>query len=227
MPSTQNLILSVAGFINLVMSAFILSRGVKNKVNLFFSLLAFFNFLWTITIIIGRVSNHGMFWYYGGALLAYPVALGIAVSLYFFCLNFPIRLTKINNRLTWLLLFLAVFLSIIVYIKNLFVLDYDKNILATEYTLYINKPFYILYSLYFIFVVFLALMDLLKKIKVSDVYYKKQIFVLFIALLVGLVFGVYFDLVLCYFANYRYVWFGPIFTLFMNIYVFYLITSKK
>ena len=41
------------------------------------------------------------------------------------------------------------------------------------------------------------------------------------------IFGVYFDLFLLYFNNYQFNWLGPVFTVFMNAYVFYLIFHSK
>ena len=223
----QNGTLLIAALINIVMSVIVFSRGVKNKINLYFGLLTFFNFLWVIGMLIGRVLTLGMFWYYAGALLIYPIALGIAIFLYYFCISFPMQIKRLSNLNNLLVILPAIVMSIIVYMKGWFILSYYKDIVHTEYTLYVNKLPYSIYSLYFIVLVILALKELHKKIKVLDSVFRKQIIMLFIAILIGLIFGVYFDLVLFYFGNYHYIWLGPIFTAFMNAYVFYLITSSK
>lgn len=225
--SIQNLLLLIAGLINLMMFFVIVSRGLSNKINLYFSLLTFSNFLWTLSILFARMGEGGMFWYYGGALLAYPIALGIVLSLYFFSRYFPVPSAQTKKFSDIFLLIGAFVLSVVVYVKGAFVLSYNKDIINTEYTLYVNKPVYIVYSLYFIFVALLALWNLYRKIRSTDHYFQKQTIILFIAILIGLVFGVYYDLILCYFANYRYAWFGPVFTLFMNAVVFYFIISPK
>lgn len=225
--SIQNLLLLIAGLINLMMFFVIVSRGLNNKINLYFGFLTFSNFLWTLSILIARMGEGGMFWYYGGALLAYPIALGIVLSLYFFSRYFPVPGSKVKRLHDVLILLSAFILSVVVYIRGAFVLSYNKDIINTEYTLYVNKPVYIVYSLYFTFVALLALWNLYHKIKVTDHYFQKQTIILFIAILIGLVFGVYYDLILCYFGNYRYTWFGPVFTLFMNAVVFYFIISPK
>lgn len=225
--SIQNLLLLIAGLINLMMFFVIVSRSLNNKINLYFGLLTFSNFLWTLSILIARMGEGGMFWYYAGALLAYPIALGIVLSLYFFSRHFPVPGGKVKRFHDLLLLIVAFILSVIVYIKGAFVLTYNKDIINTEYTLYINKPVYIIYSIYFIFVALLALWNLYRKIRATDNYFKKQTIILFIAILIGLIFGVYYDLILCYFANYHYTWFGPVFTLFMNAVVFYFIISPR
>ena len=225
--SIQNLLLLIAGLVNLIMAIIVFSRGVKNKINLYFGLLAFFNFIWIISLAIGRLSDFNMLWYYGGALLAYPAALGIAVFLFYFCFYFPVQNKKLSTLKNFFIILPAVILSVVVFIEDVFILSYDKNIINTEYTLYINKPSYIIYAVYFVLMIILALRELYSKIKISEDLFKKQIIILFIAILIGLIFGIYCDLVLCYFANYHYIWFGPIFTLFMNLVVFYFLISPK
>lgn len=225
--SVENLLLLIAGLVNLMMFFVVISRGFNNKINLYFGLLTFFNFLWTMTILIARMAENINFWFYGGALLAYPIALGIAISLYFFSKYFPLQTNK-NKKIHDLAILVPAFiLSIIVYTKGAFVLSFTKDLARSEYTLYVNKPFYILYGVYFIVVALLALLNLYRKIRMPDIYFKKQTLILFIAILIGLVFGAYFDLILCYFANYHYAWFGPVFTLFMNAVVFYFIISPR
>mgnify|MGYP007016092512 CR=1 FL=1 len=223
----ENICLLIAGVINLFMSIFVISRGWRNKVNLYFTLLTFFNFLWASSLLVGRMTTLGMFWYYAGVLLAYPVALGIAISLYYFCISFPTQIRRLSNLNHFLIVLPAVIMSIVVYIKGWFVLSYDKDIIHTEYTLYVNKLSYFIYSLYFIVLVILALKELYEKIKISESIFKYKVIILFVAILIGLIFGTYFDLFLCYFANYHYVWFGPLFTFFMNLTVFYFIYSSR
>jgi hypothetical protein len=77
--SIQNILLLVAGIINLIMSILVFSRGIKhNKINRYFSLLTFFNFLWAISLLFAKALpvDSWMFW----AKLAYPSSLGIALS---------------------------------------------------------------------------------------------------------------------------------------------------
>jgi len=225
--NTQNVLLLSAGLVNLIMSIIVFSRGIKNKINLYFGLLALFNFIWVISLAIGRLSNVDMLWYYGGALLAYPAALGIAVFLFYFCFYFPVQNKNSSPLKNFFIIFPAIILSVVVFIEDVFILSYDKNIVNTEYTLYVNKPLYIIYAVYFVVIIILALRELYSKIKISENLFKKQIVILFIAVLIGLIFGVYYNLVLCYFANYHYNWFGPVFTLFMNLVVFFFLISPK
>ncbi|MDD5749980.1 MAG: hypothetical protein PHO91_04395 [Patescibacteria group bacterium] len=64
--SIQNTLLLIAGLINLVMSIIVFSRGIKNKINLYFGLLTFSNFLWALGLFLSRVllfiSEYWLFW---------------------------------------------------------------------------------------------------------------------------------------------------------------------
>ena len=224
--SLQNILLLATGIINLFMSIIIFSRGIRNKINLYFSLLTFFNFLWAVSLFVGRVLSHDI-WYGGGAVLAYVAALGIAISLYYFSVHFPIKIKNSKVYIDYLIVAIFLFFSVVVYVKGFFILSYNKNLLATEYTLYFLKPVYILYSIYFIVIVLLAILNFFKKMSLLDNFLAKQVKILLISIMIGLAFGIYFDLILCYFGNFRYIWFGPIFTALMNAYVFYLINSNK
>ena len=224
----QNVILLIAGVINLIMSVIIFSRGIKNKVNLYFSLLTFFNFLWAISLLLGRTTTIDFIWYEGGAILAYSAALGIAMSLYYFSVHFPaLIIKKVRPIYNYIIVILGVILSIVPYINNVFILGYNKDIIRQEYNLFVNKPIYIVYSIYFISVVLLAVYNFYSKQKILEGIFKKRIRILLLTIIIGLVFGSYFDLFICYFANYEYSWLGPASTVFMNTYVFYLIFYTK
>jgi hypothetical protein len=71
--------------------------------------------------------------------------------------------------------------------------------------------------------VFIIVFNLIKKYRVSENIFRKQILFLLIAIIIGLMAGSYFDLIICYFGNFSYAWVGPPFTLLMNFVVFYLI----
>ncbi|PWB39083.1 MAG: hypothetical protein C3F02_00480 [Parcubacteria group bacterium] len=222
--NTQNIILLIAASINLFMSVLVLSRGViNNKINLYFSLLTFFDFLWCMNLFYARTSDSA-FWFFN-AQAAYISALAIAMSLYLFSVHYPYKIVqnKFVNKLFVLLLLMFVFFIF----GNMYITGSEKDLLKTEYTLFIRKDLYILYSFVFISIVILAIKNFLVKFRQADGILKKQILLLLVTISIGLVFGIYFDLFLCYFANFKLVGFGPIFTLFMNFMVFRLAFFKE
>ena len=224
--SIQNILLLVAGVINLIMSVLVFSRGIKhNRVNRYFSLLTFFNFLWAFSLFFAQVlpTDDWLFW----AKLAYPSSIGIVLSLFYFSVYFPFAIKKIPKILNYIILLLAVFFIIIPYINNLFIIDYSKYIEQALYILYYNKSLYIAFGVYFFILVFATVFNLIKKYKVSENIFRKQILFLLIAIIIGLMAGSYFDLIICYFGNFKHVWIGPPSTLLMNFVVFYLILHRK
>ena len=223
--SIPNIILLIAGLLNLAMSLFIISRGWKNKINLYFSLLTFSTFLWAVSLFIGRVLESDV-WFLG-AQFAYPAALGIAVSLLYFTIYFPFVTQTISKIKHLFILIPFVLLSFIIFTPNLFIINYINDFSATGYILYYLKPMYLLYAVYFFILIISAVYNLYIKYKSVELIFKKQIIFLLIAIIIGLLVGTYFDLILCYFNDFKYAWIGPPFTLLMNAVVFYLIFSAR
>ncbi|MDP2784422.1 MAG: histidine kinase N-terminal 7TM domain-containing protein [Sulfurimicrobium sp.] len=221
----QNGTLLIAALINIVMSIIVFSRGMKNKINLYFGLLTFFNFLWALSLFFARTLESDI-WFLA-AQLAYPFALGIAVFLLYFSLYFPFINHKFNYIVHFLIWIPAIFLAVIPFISGAFIVSSEKHISQTLYILYYYKPMYVIFTVYFFIIVITAIFNLFKKYKKIDGPLSKQTRWLSFAIIIGLLTGSYFDLILCYFGNFKYVWIGPIFTAFMNGYVFYLITSSK
>jgi hypothetical protein len=223
--SVQNIVLLTAGIINLIMSIFIFSRGWKNKVNLYFSLLTLFTFFWATSLALANVFIGDIWRLF--AQLAYPASLGIAIFLFFFTHHFPFRQKKINGATKYLIWIPAIFFSTIIFIDKVFITHFDQNLTGVFYKLEYNNVLYILFAVYFFVVVLAAVYNLINKYKSSEILFKKQILFLLFTIVIGLALGSYFDLITCYFGNFDYVWVGPPFTLLMNFAVFYLIFSAN
>ena len=141
----QNILLLVAGIINIIMSILVLARGIKhNKVNLYFSLLTFFNFLWALSLFFAQtlVTEN---WFLA-AQLAYPSSLGIAVSLFYFSVHFPFVIKRISKITNYIILLPAIFFVVIPYVDNLFIISSVKYVDQNLYVLYYNKLTYIAFQ---------------------------------------------------------------------------------
>lgn len=215
----QNILLLVAGLINLLMSVIVFSRGIKTKINLYFGLLTFSNFFWAGSLFLSRLAILGNWFFW--ASFTYVAAIGIVMSLYYFSIFFPIRTKLTKTILNYFVLLVGIVFSIIIFIDNLFFIEHSRDVYP--YILYYNNLSYILYSLFFIFLSLMAVYNFLCKYKSLEFIFKKQIGLLLIFIIIGLAFGIYFDLILCYFGNFKYNWLGPVFTLPMNFIVFYFI----
>jgi hypothetical protein len=221
-----NILLLISALLSLAMAIFVMTRGLKNKINLYFSLLTLSTFAWGLSLFFARTMidfSQSQFWAY----FAYIAATGIGVSLFYFTLNFPYKIKNLNSWQHCLVLAPALIFTTIVYIKNWFIIGMSRDIPNTNYVLEYNKPVYIAYAIYFILIILLALYFLWIKYRRADGVIKTQLGFLSLAIVIGLVVGTYFDLIICYFGNFQHAWLGPVFTLFMNAAVFYLIFFEK
>lgn len=227
--SIQNLTLLFAALVNLFMSLFVLLRGVKhNKVNLYFGLLTFFNFLWALGLLLSRMlfyfSEYWIFW----SQMTYVGALGISISLFFFSLYFPLRIVKNKTYYSYIILFLGFLFSIVIMLGDYFIVGFLEDISNKVYILKFNNFYYILYSLYFVILSVFSLRNLKINNKGYSPVLSSRINYFIVTIIFGLVFGALFDLFLCYYGIFNFNWLGPLFTLPMNFVAFYLInTSNK
>lgn len=223
--STQNFVLLIAALINLFMSFFVFKRGIKNKINLYFGLLTFFNFTWSLGLLISRsiadISLVGLF-----ARSTYISALAIVIFLFYFVHHFPYQTAKLKNVAHIFILLPAIVLSFYIYTPY-FITETVRAYSDFEYISHYNKAGFFLYAIYFVVIAILALKKLFKKYNVAEGLLKQQIKMLLVAIIIGLLFGSYFDLFIQYFDDYRFNWLGPIFTVLMNFIVFFFVISPK
>ena len=221
----QNLVLLIAGLVNLVMSIIVFSRGMKNKINLYFGLLTFFNFLWAIGLIVTHsLDNIDLVGFYDRS--TNMLGIGIVVSLFYFTLHFPYQIEKISKIKTIIIWLLASLLSILVYTKWFII----STVLVDEpfnYVSYYYKPVFFIYVVYFVVLAVWSIYFLIKKYKQAEGIIRQQLKWLILTITIGLIFGAYFNIVVSNFGDFKSGWLGPIFTAFMNGYVFYLISSSK
>jgi hypothetical protein len=155
-------------------------------------------------------------------------ALGVAIFLVHFVVNFPFKSINLKFFSVYLAYVLAFILGIFSYTRWNMV-SFDKIVYQQtyEFIIHYNPIFQWTYSLFFIILVTYALYILLQKRKHVENYLKKDILILFWMILTGLIFGFYFNVLLDYSGNFQYEWFGPIFTVPMNLVVVYLIFFKR
>lgn len=221
----QNLTLLIASLVNLLMSVLVLNRGLKNKINLYFSLLTFLAFMWALTQLLSFIFINNLIWLSFWDRSTYLFATAILVCLLYFIVHFPYKsknLSIFEKILVWVP---AVSFVAVIY-TGFFISDFsilDKQ----QYRSHFYGHALILYMVYFIAISIISLYRLLKKYRIADSIFRPQIKWLGISFTMCLVFGFYIDLWLSYFDNYYFIWMGPLPTLLMNIVVFYFITSAK
>lgn len=217
---TKNIILLISGFINLAMSLYIFSRGWKNKINFYFSLLTFFNFLWAIGLFILNAGFiHELSWFFAG--FVYPAGLLVIVNLFYFTVYFPYPLFEVPSVIKWLInIMIAGFTIFCLIFYRVFV----KNIILSPQVLVYYEPWsYLLFSIVLLVLMLSSIIILIYKYKKSDMVYRPQILLILIATIIGTAAGVYFNLFFAYVYSGELDSLGPLFTLVINSVVFYLI----
>ncbi|MBU1202958.1 hypothetical protein KKH39_02880 [Patescibacteria group bacterium] len=218
--SIQNIFLLIAAIVNLLMSIVVFSRGIKNKVNLYFGLLTFFNFLWALGLILVNLAISYEFTRFFASFV-YPVALMVVVSLYYFIVYFPYKtfeLPKLYKNLITFFVGLVTLFCIGAY--KIFVQDVSFN---QGVTIFYEMWSYTSYSILLVILMILGIAVLFSKIKKAEGIFKVQLKLILIAVIIGTAVGSYSNLFMMYFYNCQYNHLGPLFTLFINFVVFYFI----
>ena len=218
--SIQNTLLLIAGLINLVMSIIVFSRGVKNKINLYFGLLTFSNFLWAGGLVLVNLAiSHEITRFF--ASFIYPIALMVVVSLFYFIVYFPYQvfsLSKIyKNLITTLVLIFSIFC---IFAYKIFVYDVQ---LEPKLVIFYELFSYSFYSLVLVSLMIAGIFILFYKFKKAEGVFKNQLGLILVAVILGTTAGSYFNLFSMYFYVLDYNHLGPLFTLFINFLVFYFI----
>jgi len=156
----------------------------------------------------------------------YVSGIAIVITLLYFTIYFPYKSQTLNLFLKILVWIPGIILSGLVY-SNFFIVEFVTKYSEYEFVTIYNIIGYWSYSIYFVFVALLSLGYLFKKYKQSEQIFKKKIKLLLITIIIGLIFGSYFNLFLLYFGDFRFIWLGPVFSVFMNAVVFYLIFSAR
>lgn len=221
----QNIALMIAGLVNLAMGIFVLKRGWRSKINLYFASLVFFNFLWSF-FMIGAFSTNNLSLVNFFDKTTNLFGVGIMLSLFYFTLYFPYQTDKISSLKTKLIWFFSIVISLMIYTKW-FVINTIWIEKPFNYISYYNKYGYFIYAVYFFVLACWSIYFLFKKYRQAEGVAKLQLKRLILSITVGLICGAYFNLLLNYFGVFTLGWFGPVFTLFMNIVVFRAIRSPK
>ncbi|MDP2812745.1 MAG: histidine kinase N-terminal 7TM domain-containing protein [bacterium] len=220
----QNSLLLIAGLVNLVMSIWVFTRGLKNKINLYFGLLTFFNFLWAIGLIFSNTAINYELNRFSSSVI-YPISLMIVISLFYFAVYFPYETFKVSGFYKWLINVLIIFYSIYcIFGYKLFV---PSVILFPKVIIHYEPWSYTIFSIIMIVLMLTAIYILYKKYISAEGIFRTQLLLILIATIIGTSAGVYFNLFFMYTYDLTYNHFGPLCTLFINFVVFSFIVMSK
>lgn len=218
---TKNIILLISGFINLAMSVYIFSRGWKNKINLYFSLVTFFNFLWAMGLILTYAGiSEGITRFF--ASFVYPVGFLIIVNLFYFIVYFPYPSFVLHTAIRWLINIVAIGYTIFcLFFYKVFVYRIDTP------NPYFEPWSYILFSIILIILMISDIGILIYKYKRAEGIFRSQLLAILWAVVLGMSAGLYFNLWAGFIQVSDYYHLGPVFTLLLNLVVFYFIFIYK
>lgn len=208
-----------------MLSLFVL-LGKRDRTSIIYSIFVIFASFWALGLaffILEKDINTALHI----ANFYYVSALGIPAFFLYFSYIFLNKEFKVSRIINYL-----VYLSVIS-IAILFI--FNKNLLLEEIILkdwgkdvFINKFNYYIYAVYFIFFVGLSYYNLIKsylvKIKAEE---KIQLKLVIWGTSIGFLFGMIFDLFLPFMGDYRHIFVGPVFSLFMVGSIAYAITKYR
>ncbi len=221
---SQNLILSTTGFINLAMSFFVFFRGQKNKINLYFSLMTFFVFLWSASLVCYNLSSTEASLRFFSSL-PYAMAWLVIVFLFYFSVYFPYKKVQINKLFQWIINIISILVIVYTTLGYNYFVD-SVRVGSINFSNY-DKFGYGIYTTFMVLVIFSAVYFLVNKYIKSEGVFRTQIGLVLFGVIIGTVFGSYFNLFSMYQDNFTAIHMGPLFTLFINLVVFGFIVSSK
>lgn len=202
------LILSSIGC--LALAVLVLLRG-KNSINLLFAGICLCFAVWSITILrfLNTESVSAAFIY---AKLYYLAAATFALLLLLFAMVFP-EGKKLRKKTVYVIIAGSAVTMLPLILFRGYITE-SISISAGNNLVYVDKPSYILFSAYFLLYFYIAITIAIKKYIRGDDHEKVQVGAYAFGILLNSIPGVMTNLILPYYGNYRYIWIGPLCSIF-------------
>lgn len=220
----QITLLFIVATINSLLGLFVI-LGKKDKVNVVYSLFVVFASFWAIGLAFFISEMNPLKALYI-ANFYYVSALGIPIFFSHFSLIFLNKDFKPKKRHA-LIYFPLIVLIILFFLDKNFILekvfftDWGKDVI-------INRINYLFYSAIFISFVVFSYSNLFRSyLSKTELRERKQLRMILWGTSIGFLFGMIFDLIFPFIGNYRHIFIGPLFSLFMVISVTYAITKYR
>ncbi len=216
-------LLIVITVLNLALAIFVYSKNRRSSINLSFGLIALSVSAWALTNgVFQATEDLGIAFII--AILSYIAAVMIAASFFWFSLVFPEETSgSVNLKKRALIVSLPAMIGLIL------VPDFVTE--AVTFTGYgksiVTGPGLYLFALYVIALFAMSFISLIKKYRTSTGRYKAQLKYVFAGTFLSVIGGVFFNLILPLFGNYRFVWLGPNFSIIMVAFIGYAIVKLR
>lgn len=214
------IILIISALINIFLGILIYSKSKKGLSNILFSFITFFVGLWSIGLLFfihAQSLSQAFVW-----VKFYYIAASFIASVFLhFCLVF-LNKKKLNHFLVSLLYFFPILLIFVFLFDNFLIKDI--RIIHEEKDVTLNLPYYSIYGAWYVIMMGMSFVVLFKKYFRSIEIEKIQIKYILSGTLTSALVGMYFNLILPWFGNYKLIWLGPVATLILVIVMAYAIT---
>ena len=221
----QAFLLLIIAVPNFLLGSFILFRNIRDKINVFFAAFAYTVGLWALGLagfILSYDSRTALYW----VQLFYIAAALIAVSFFGFCVSFTHRWRKLSLlRFTLLVAPVMAMVGILAFAPETLARSIQYNSWGKSVEL--NYNFYAVYSIYFAMYVVPGFYVLIRGMRSAHGLERTYLRNIFAGFLVAFVLGMTFNLFFPAVGNYRYIWVGPLFTLFYIAFTSYAIIKHR
>ena len=208
-------LLLIFTFINLFIAAFIYFKNPKSKINIWFGLTTLSVAFWAFTnAVCLRVETlrAAILW----SQISYISAILIAGFFFYFSLNFPSSVSvlekyRIKNHHRIYLVFSMPLVSLVTLIPDFTI----KTVILHPWKIITGPGLYI-FGIYFLGTMGWAFYNLIRKYFLTQGIERLQMKYLFLGAILSSSFGSVCNLILPLAGDYRFVWLGPIFTIFLS-----------
>ncbi|MFH0853972.1 MAG: histidine kinase N-terminal 7TM domain-containing protein, partial [bacterium] len=220
----KNVFLLLATIINITLSILVYLRSSKKVAHLAYSLFAFSVGLWAFVLAMFRYVtdlNIALWW----MKISYIAAVIIACSFLYFSLYFPEN-KKLKTKTNFFILAPTILLSLLLLsskflVKEVIITSFGRDIISVDWG-------HIVFALYFTTFFFGGICVAFYKYKHLIGITKDQLRYVILGTLIAGTFGAFFNLVIPLFWNtHKFVWLGPLFTVFIIACSSYAITRYR
>jgi hypothetical protein len=220
------ILLFIASLLNLVLGLFIIFKNYKNKINLYYGLLALGTFLWSLGMSLIHITFFNE-WALNELIirLIYIPAFLIPLFYFLFVLHFPYKTKLFFQNLVKPFIFISVVLTFLVILGILKpeLLKLDNNIISQTSA----SPDYLILMIYYFVYILTSIIILFKKYFESAGVIKNQLGYVIIATLLSFILILVVSIVLPILNNFKFDWLGPLFTLINFFIIGYFVIKSE
>ena len=217
-------ILMLVAVLNISLGLIILLKNKnRDKFSKYFFLMCLSGSLWSASIAMSLITlDKLMFLNFLRGKFIFATFIFITSLLFF--IEFPYKIKKVSRILKYYIYLSTIGMLYIILFSDLFA-DANIGILGLYPTG--NKLLHLVFALYFIVPLIYGYYILFLKHSHAQGINRSRLVFVIIGTLISFVFGIFFSWYLPYVDKHTFIWLGPIFIIFMNFSISYLLLKKR